>query len=544
MKNLMLKKLALALTGIYFAFFTLSIAVANDSSPYNFDLKIYKVPFFLQKDDNKLFDLILTAESADIQGEITSINVHYTMQSNLELVADLKAVDDSGTILQTGHHIKNEHFLSLPFRLKLKPGRQTISFLFSGNALEALSTGIEIDRIEIVFADKTIVRVDAEPGYIHRPATVLRAAGQDDCDTYRIPGLVTTNSGALIAVYDNRYNNSKDLQENIDIGMSRSIDGGQNWEPMKVIVDMGEWGGQPESLNGIGDPCILYDKKNATIWVAALWMSGGTENDMLWWISKPGMIPAETGQFMLAKSTDDGLTWSAPINITDQIKDPSWQLLLQGPGRGICMKNGTLVFPAQFKKNVGEKSLDGGQFTCHSTLVYSTDGGQHWEIGSGAKTNTTEAQVAELSDGSLMLNMRDDRNRTDKSENNGRAVAVTHDLGQTWETHPTSNSSLPEPNCMASLISTEILVNGSKKHVLFFSNPNNKFERTNMTIKASLDDGLTWPELYQIELNETGGYGYSCMSMVDENTIGILYEGVKDIYFQKIPVSDFFRVTE
>jgi sialidase-1 len=544
MKNLMLKKLALALTGIYFAFFTLSIAVANDSSPYNFDLKIYKVPFFLQKDDNKLFDLILTAESADIQGEITSINVHYTMQSNLELVADLKAVDDSGTILQTGHHIKNEHFLSLPFRLKLKPGRQTISFLFSGNALEALSTGIEIDRIEIVFADKTIVRVDAEPGYIHRPATVLRAAGQDDCDTYRIPGLVTTNSGALIAVYDNRYNNSKDLQENIDIGMSRSTDGGQNWEPMKVIVDMGEWGGQPESLNGIGDPCILYDKKNATIWVAALWMSGGTENDMLWWISKPGMIPAETGQFMLAKSTDDGLTWSAPINITDQIKDPSWQLLLQGPGRGICMKNGTLVFPAQFKKNVGEKSLDGGQFTCHSTLVYSTDGGQHWEIGSGAKTNTTEAQVAELSDGSLMLNMRDDRNRTDKSENNGRAVAVTHDLGQTWETHPTSNSSLPEPNCMASLISTEILVNGSKKHVLFFSNPNNKFERTNMTIKASLDDGLTWPELYQIELNETGGYGYSCMSMVDENTIGILYEGVKDIYFQKIPVSDFFRVTE
>jgi sialidase-1 len=544
MKNLMLKKLALALTGIYFAFFTLSIAVANDSSPYNFDLKIYKVPFFLQKDDNKLFDLILTAESADIQGEITSINVHYTMQSNLELVADLKAVDDSGTILQTGHHIKNEHFLSLPFRLKLKPGRQTISFLFSGNALGALSTGIEIDRIEIVFADKTIVRVDAEPGYIHRPATVLRAAGQDDCDTYRIPGLVTTNSGALIAVYDNRYNNSKDLQENIDIGMSRSTDGGQTWEPMKVIVDMGEWGGQPESLNGIGDPCILYDKKNATIWVAALWMSGGTENDMLWWISKPGMIPAETGQFMLAKSTDDGLTWSAPINITDQIKDPSWQLLLQGPGRGICMKNGTLVFPAQFKKNVGEKSLDGGQFTCHSTLVYSTDGGQHWEIGSGAKTNTTEAQVAELSDGSLMLNMRDDRNRTDKSENNGRAVAVTHDLGQTWETHPTSNFSLREPNCMASLISTEILVNGSKKHVLFFSNPNNKFERTNMTIKASLDDGLTWPELYQIELNETGGYGYSCMSMVDENTIGILYEGVKDIYFQKIPVSDFFRVTE
>lgn len=72
-----------------------------------------------------------------------------------------------------------------------------------------------------------------------RPALVLRAAGQDSCDTYRIPGLVTTNEGTLIAVYDNRYNNSKDLQEDIDIGMSRSTDGGRTWEPMKVIMDMG-----------------------------------------------------------------------------------------------------------------------------------------------------------------------------------------------------------------------------------------------------------------------------------------------------------------
>ncbi|MFV0269040.1 MAG: exo-alpha-sialidase, partial [Draconibacterium sp.] len=203
--------------------------------------------------------------------------------------------------------------------------------------------------------------------------------------------------------------------------------------------------------------------------------------------------------------------------------------------------DGTLVFPAQFKADVGEKSLDGGQFTCHSTIVYSKDQGETWHIGTGAKSNTTEAQVVELSDGCLMLNMRDDRNRKDKSEANGRAVSITKDLGKTWETHSSSNSALPEPNCMASIISASVKVGKEHKQVLFFSNPNNKQSRTNMTIKASLDDGLTWPTEYQLEIYETKGFGYSCMTMIDEQTIGILYEGTKELYFQRILLTDLFK---
>ncbi|MBL7970832.1 MAG: exo-alpha-sialidase, partial [Prolixibacteraceae bacterium] len=141
-------------------------------------------------------------------------------------------------------------------------------------------------------------------------------------------------------------------------------------------------------------------------------------------------------------------------------------------------------------------------------------------------------------DGSLMLNMRDDRNRKDKGETNGRAVAVTTDLGKTWTAHKSSNSALQEPNCMASIISADIEINGKTQQVLFFSNPDSKTERSHMTIKASLDGGLTWPKEYQVVLNSEAGYGYSCMSMVDDKTIGILYEGVKELYFQKIPVSD------
>jgi sialidase-1 len=259
-----------------------------------------------------------------------------------------------------------------------------------------LKFNFKIAAFKLQFENTKPVVVPMLASYTFRPCLKVRKKGQDNCDTYRIPGLITTKKGTLIGVYDNRYNNSLDLQEHVDIGMSRSTDGGESWEPMKVIMDMGEWGGKPQNLNGIGDPSILYDHNTNTIWVAALWMSGLDTNKRLWWASGPGMTPEETGQFILTKSTDDGLTWSPPINITSQIKDPNWQLLLQGPGKGITLDDGTLVFPAQFKSNIGVKALDGGVYTCHSTIVYTKDQGKNWQIGTGAKSNTTEAQVVQL----------------------------------------------------------------------------------------------------------------------------------------------------
>jgi sialidase-1 len=216
-------------------------------------------------------------------------------------------------------------------------------------------------------------------------------------------------------------------------------------------------------------------------------------------------------------------------------------LLLQGPGRGITLSDGTLVFPAQFKTDTGVKALDGGQYTCHSTIVFSKDGGKTWHIGTGAKSNTTEAQVVQLKDGSLMINMRDDRNRTDKGPTNGRAVAVTRDLGVTWSVHPSSNSALPEPNCMASLIAAEVNVNGAMKKVLLFSNPDDKNSRTHITVKASFDEGLTWPRDMQLELYGPECFGYSCLTMIDQNTLGILYEGTKEILFQRITLNSLFE---
>ncbi|MCY1721196.1 sialidase family protein [Prolixibacteraceae bacterium Z1-6] len=522
-----------------------SVIGEETSAPIEIQVQINHIPVFIQHQTNDIATLTIKKAGNDQVQMITGITFHFS-DSNVQKVIksihllstrsensehSTRIIGETSDIKQVSKIIMNQTILN---------SHNSLSISFTVHEDANIEAKIQIEEVILEFDNLTKQSVQPNKHSI-KLANVVRQQGQDNCDTYRIPGLVNTNEGTLIAVYDVRYNNSKDLQEDIDIGMSRSTDGGQTWEPMKIIMDMGEWGGRPQKLNGIGDPCVLYDNKTNTLWVAALWMSGANSNDMLWWASSPGMKPEETGQFVLAKSTDDGLTWSEPINITEQIKDPAWQLLLQGPGRGICTNDGTLVFPAQFKANIGEKALDGGQFTSHSTVVYSKDQGRTWHIGRGAKTNTTEAQVVELTDGSLMLNMRDDRNRKDKGNTNGRAVAITGDLGKTWEMHPSSNQALPESNCMASIISADIILNGSKKHVLFFSNPNNKIERKNMTIKASFNNGLTWPEEFQVELNEKGGYGYSCLTMIDDQTIGILYEGAKELYFQKIAVSDFLK---
>ncbi len=401
-----------------------------------------------------------------------------------------------------------------------------------------LEDGADINKevaakcLEVKIDGKTHNALQSEDFVGGHLGIALRKHRDEGVHTYRIPGLATTNNGTLIAVYDIRYNNAADLQEDVDVGMQRSTDGGQSWKPMQIIMDMEEWGGLPDDQNGIGDPSVLVDRNTNTIWVAGVW-AHGHPGDRNWWASRPGLEPEQTSQFVLVKSEDDGLTWSEPINITKQIKQKEWHLLLQGPGKGITLNDGTLVFPAQFKD---EKEMP------YSTIIYSKDRGESWHIGIGAKSNTTEAQVIELDDGGLMLNMRDNRNGSDKSDTNGRAVAVTYDLGKTWTTHSTSNGALPEPTCMASIIKEKFVVNGEKRNLVLFSNPNSKYGRHHMTIKASFDDGESWPVKSQKLIDSGSGAGYSCMTKIDDEHVGILYEGSQaNLIFQIFSIDEIIE---
>lgn len=359
----------------------------------------------------------------------------------------------------------------------------------------------------------------------------LRQAGDEGVPVYRIPGLVTSNEGTLIAVYDIRRdvikNANSDLPNPVDVGLNRSTDGGETWEPMQVIMDMGNEDEEGAYGNGIGDPAVLVDRQTGTIWVMATWSHG----DNAWNGSGPGFSKEETGQLMLVKSDDDGLTWSNPINITREVKQKDWHYLLQGPGRGITMADGTLVFAGQYQDETSKRMP-------HSTIIYSKDHGKTWKIGTGALPNTTEAQVVELEPGKLMLNMRDNRNRSEKGDKNGRAVYTTTDMGKTWVEHSSSHGALQEPTCMASL--HKLTYQG--KEVLLFSNPDSKFRRKNISIKASTDYGATWPAGQQVLLDERTGAGYSCLANVGEEHVGILYESSQaHLVYQLVPLKELLK---
>ncbi|WP_299664901.1 sialidase family protein [uncultured Polaribacter sp.] len=382
-----------------------------------------------------------------------------------------------------------------------------------------------------------------------RIGVALREHGEENVDTYRIPALVTTNKGTLIAAFEARRNSARDLQGDNDIAISRSTDGGETWGPTQIILDMGEWGGLPEKFNGFSDASLLVDEVNGTIFAPGIWMHGVIDKNGTWienlteeskdwnhqWKNKgsqPGFGVKETTQYMMAKSTDDGKTWSDPINLTKMLKKKEWWLFSATPGNGITLKDGTLVLPAQ------GRDKNGVPFSC---IIYSKDRGTTWKTSNPAYNNTTECSVVQLEDGSLMLNMRDNRNRK-KTRTNGRAIAVTYDLGESWIMHSTSHSALIEPVCMASLYKHHYTLNGVQKSVLLFSNPNTKEGRYDLTIKASFDNGKTWPKKYWLLLDEGYGRGYSSLTSIDENNIGILYEGSQaDMTFQKISFSSFLE---
>ncbi len=352
---------------------------------------------------------------------------------------------------------------------------------------------------------------------VRRLGIALRKPMDDNSHSYRIPGLIHTNTGALIAVYDIRYEHSGDLPANIDVGMNKSTDGGRTWLPMQKIMDMGE----PHKNNGVGDPAVLFDPATKTLWTSALWSKGNRSIHG----SLGGISPDSTGQFVLVSSKDDGNTWSKPYSITPHIKDPKWKIFFNGPGNGIAMQDGTIVFAAQYWD---ENKLP------WSTIVYSKDHGKTWQAGVGAKSNTTEAQVIETTPGTIMISMRDNRGKF-------RSVATTADMGKTWKEHATSYSVLKDPVCMASIIKANVNINGTKKDIVFFSNPAHSYKRVDMTIKASRDLAESWNPADQLLLDEREQFGYSCMTPIDDKTIGILYEGSRYIYFMRIPVDDILK---
>lgn len=534
----------------------IALLAAFSAGAQNDTVRVWKtqVPLLIERTDNPVYYLKIDAHKGDKMNEIT---MEWDDTKALPFIESLKlyyggtrrTVSIGKNVMKPLEYMsfttKGETLAALPgyslLKAEARDGKKKVTFRLDQDLTEGthfywvslemkpttpLGTALQLDCTGATVNGKNaVLHYVSGKGAKQRTAVGVRKAGDDNVAAYRIPGIVTTDRGTLLATYDVRYNNSTDLQEHIDVGLSRSTDGGKTWEKMRIPLSFGNYGGLPAAQNGVGDPCILFDPTTHTTWIAAAW-THGMAGQRAWNASKPGMDIEQTAQLVLTKSTDNGKTWSEPINITSQVKQPEWHFLLQGPGRGITMENGTLVFPIQF---IGKDRIP-----C-AGIMYSTDKGETWTIHQPARTNTTEAQVAEIEPGVLMLNMRDNRGGS-------RAVSTTTNMGKTWVQHSSSRNALQEPVCMASLLHVKAEDNALKRDLLLFSNPNTTAKRHHITIKASLDGGKTWQEANQLLLDEAIGWGYSCLTMIDRKTVGILYESSSaNITFQAIPLKDIVK---
>ena len=421
----------------------------------------------------------------------------------------------------------------ITFRGSLRLDQGTNVFWLSCRLKPMASLTHRIDAVctEIKTSEGPIRPYNETPDVGKRIGIALRRHFDDGVHTHRIAVLATTPKGTLLCAYDMRRRASRDLQEDIDIGLLRSTDGGQTWEAQRVIMDMGEYGGLPQEQNGCSDPGILVDPETGEVFVAAVWTWGrpGTHQ----WSkdgSEPGFEIGKTAQFLMVRSKDDGQTWSKPENLTRNLKQEDWILFAPSPQQGIALPDGTLVMPGQ-----GRDAQD----RHFSNLMISRDHGATWALSNPASYDNTECQAVRLGDGSIMLNCRTE------SPTKFRTVAVTSDLGKTWRPHPTNRKGLIEPNCNGSTIRFDYTENGESKHLLLFANPYSQKARDHHSIRISFDDGLTWPEESRILLDVGGGRGYPSLSQIDETHVGIVYEGSQsDLVFEKLSLDELLHRAE
>jgi sialidase-1 len=320
-------------------------------------------------------------------------------------------------------------------------------------------------------------------------------SGEGGYHSYRIPAMIVTPKGTVLAFCEGRKNSTADYG-NIDVLLRRSHDLGRTWEPVQLIADHGE--------DTIQNPCPVVDRATGTIWLLLTGnLAGDTEQKILKRLSR------ETRSVWVCSSADDGDTWSRPVEITASTKLPAWTWYATGPGCGIQLKSGRLVIPCDH--NVAEP-----QDIKRSHVIYSDDHGRTWKIGGIVGDDVNECQVVELADGALMLNMRN--YAKGEGRQNRRAVVTSRDNGLTWSPIWWAPE-LIEPVCQASFIRFTLKPECSRNRLLFANPASTKREK--MTIRVSDDEGRTWPVAREIY---PGPSAYSALATLPDLTIGCLYE--------------------
>ncbi|WP_329249502.1 glycoside hydrolase [Streptomyces sp. NBC_01478] len=360
-------------------------------------------------------------------------------------------------------------------------------------------------------------------------SSVPYVSGDGGYDTYRIPATVVTDLGTVLAFAEGRHNDAGDTG-NIDVVLRRSTDGGCTWGPLSVVA-----AGDGDTR---GNPAPVVDPRTGAIVLVTSYNSGGVTEGQ---IMRGEVTPEQSRRVFVQRSWDDGRTFTAPRDITGEVKLPSWRWYATGPGHAIALTRGPyagrLVIPANHSAAPAAGSTDTGQEAKYygGHALYSDDGGETWRLGFVDATyngvdNANESTAAELPDGRLYFSSRDQLgtstgNRLDTYSSDGgtsldRPYAVQHTLDD------------------VPVVEGSVLQLPGTGGALLFSAPSVPNVRQSMAIWRSGDGGASFVKAVTLSREWAG---YSDLVRVGAETVGVLYEtgavsAYDSIEFRRVPI--------
>lgn len=351
-------------------------------------------------------------------------------------------------------------------------------------------------------------------------------AGTNGVALYRIPGLVVTPKGTVLAYCEARKSSGADWGE-IEVHLRRSRDGGRTWDAARQIAHLGErMPGNPHRAVGgeneqtVNNPVAIVDHQTGAV-------------HFLYCINY--------ARAFSMRSDDEGATFSAPVEITAAFEkfrpECDWRCIATGPGHGIQLTSGRLLVPVWLAYGkVGQHSPS------LTATVFSDDHGKTWQRGDVALPNTpetpnpNETAVVQLADGRVMLNARSVAPAS-------RRLVTTGKDGATGWSAPRFDAALFEPICMGSIARVSARP-ASDRNRLIFSNPHSlkrdaegkeiaggRGERKNLTLQLSYDEGETWPAHRTLE---DGTSAYSDLATLGDGTILCAYERGKKLTLARV----------
>ncbi len=320
--------------------------------------------------------------------------------------------------------------------------------------------------------------------------------GHDDINTYRIPSLVCTKKGTLLAFAEGRRDNNLD-GSTTHLVLKRSLSNTNSMVTPRRLDKVTESRFREKNLTWLPMQTLLFAKDGESF-MNPIPIINKSDNSIILLVNHyPHYSEKEGGgkgavEIWVLKSKNEGATWSKPINLTSSVGN-----IALGPGIGIQMKQGRLIAPV----------YDG--------VIFSDDNGRTWKAGNKKQGPVDECQAVELTDGTVMVNTRGYPFRT---------ITLSKDNGNNWEA-PYKDSSLTDSKlwggCQASLIRYSRKDEGYAKDRLLYSYPNDSLYRFDVTVRMSYDEGKTWPVS---KLIKKGPGAYSCLTIFPDGSIGIIYE--------------------